>query len=82
MAMTPSLPPSMLLLSFCEIRTKLYHQKNKAQNRQKNKAQKTALRGLPPGPPPAGPSGGRPGRGQGSRLVCFAEVLLVFEDSL
>ena len=36
-----------------------------------------------PGAPPAGPSGGRPGsRGLGWGLVCFAEVLLVFEDSL
>jgi len=33
-------------------------------------------------PPPAGPSGGRPGRGLGWGLVCFAEVLLVSEDSL
>ena len=38
--------------------------------------------GGPPGAPPAGPSGGRPGRGLGWGLVCFAEVLLVFEDSL
>ena len=35
-----------------------------------------------PRAPPAGPSGGRPGRGLGWGLVCFAEVLLVVEDSL
>jgi hypothetical protein len=31
---------------------------------------------------PRGPPGGRPGRGLRWGLVCFAEVLLVFEDSL
>ena len=36
----------------------------------------------PPRAPPAGPSGGRPGSGLRWGLVCFAEVLLVFHDSL
>jgi len=35
-----------------------------------------------PRAPPPGPSGGRPGRALRWGMACFAEVLLVFEDSL